>query len=257
MSEQLSAAAAALGLPEPLVERSAKARAAETGAAYEDILTQWAGGEAGPAAAPPAAEPAAEQTAAAEAEPESAAAEPATAPPEVVIDVPEPARAPEPVPTGPYKPPVLIGVTDNPMVVLAGIVALFLLVVTVGLIGPSIPVDADGARTSEIPYDEAAEAGREVYLQSGCASCHTQMVRPVVADVGLGAATLNDTNQVLGTVRFGPDLSNVGARITSAQVEAIITGLGDHPTHSLEAEDMAALVAYLSQSRTLEEGGTG
>lgn len=256
MSEQLSAAAAALGLPEALVERSAKARAAETGASHEDILTQWAGGEAAPAAAP-AATPAADEPTAAEAEPETAATEPAPAPPEVVIEVPEPARAPEPVPAGPYKPPVLVGARDNPMVVLAGIVGLFIVIVLVGLIGPSIPVDAAGARTSEIPYDELAETGREIYLQSGCAFCHTQMVRPVVADVGLGAATLNDTNQVLGTVRFGPDLSNVGARITSAQIEAIITGLGDHPTYTLESEDMAALVAYLSQSRTLAEEGTG
>jgi cytochrome c oxidase cbb3-type subunit II len=255
MSDQLSAAATAMGLPEALVERSAKARAADTGASYEDILAQWAGGEAAPTPAPPVEEAAAEEPAD---EPEAAApAEEPAAAPEVVIEVPEPARAPEPVPTGPYKPPVLVGTKDNPLVVLAGIVGLFLVVVLVGLIGPSIPVDTVGARTSEIPYDEVAEEGRQVYLQSGCAFCHTQMVRPVVADVGLGAATLNDTNQVLGTVRFGPDLSNIGARITAAQIEAIIAGLGDHPAHSLGSEDMAALVAYLSQSQTLIEETTG
>jgi hypothetical protein len=79
------------------------------------------------------------------------------------------------------------------------------------------------------------------------------MVRPVVADVGLGAVSLSDTNQVLGSRRFGPDLSNVGARISASQIEAIITGLDDHPALSLSSEDLDALVAYLVESATLEE----
>lgn len=44
MSEILAAAAAALGLPESLVQRSAEARAAETGASADEILAAWAGG---------------------------------------------------------------------------------------------------------------------------------------------------------------------------------------------------------------------
>jgi mono/diheme cytochrome c family protein len=49
----LSAAAEALGIPEMLVQRSAEARAAETGASVDEILAAWAGGEAGPAAQAP------------------------------------------------------------------------------------------------------------------------------------------------------------------------------------------------------------
>jgi len=41
----LSGAAQALGLPEALVQRSAEARAAESGASVEEILAAWAGGE--------------------------------------------------------------------------------------------------------------------------------------------------------------------------------------------------------------------
>ncbi len=52
----LAAAAAAMGLPESLVERSAAARAAETGMSVDEILAAWAGGGAVPAAAPPASE---------------------------------------------------------------------------------------------------------------------------------------------------------------------------------------------------------
>lgn len=251
----LAAAAAALGLPEALVERSARARAAETGASYEQILTEWSGGEAAPVAAPTTAETPADTPAETpEATPAATAPEPA---PQVAVVIPEPARAPAPAPSEPYKPPVLVGTRDNPLVVLAGIVGLFLIVVLVGLIGPSIPLDAAGARSSEIPFDDVAVEGRDVYLRSGCAFCHTQMVRPVVADVGLGAVTLNDTNQVLGTVRFGPDLSNVGSRVTGAQIEAIIAGLGEHPPQTLDADDMTALVAYLSQSRTLSDEEPG
>ncbi len=45
MSDALSTAAAVLGLPEALVQRSAEARSAETGTSVEDILTAWAGGD--------------------------------------------------------------------------------------------------------------------------------------------------------------------------------------------------------------------
>lgn len=55
----LSGAAAALGLPEALVQRSAAARAAETGQSVDEILAAWAGGEA-IGAPPPAVVEAAE-----------------------------------------------------------------------------------------------------------------------------------------------------------------------------------------------------
>jgi len=63
MSELLAAAAAAMGIPESLVERSAAARATETGSTVDEVLAAWAGGGAVAAAAPPP------ETAAAAAEP--------------------------------------------------------------------------------------------------------------------------------------------------------------------------------------------
>jgi cytochrome c oxidase cbb3-type subunit II len=250
MSDQLAAASQAMGLPEALVQRSAEARAAETGASVDDILASWAGGEAAPAAPSPAPEE--EQAAAPDTDteteqPEETPAEPAA--PEVVIETPtEPSSKTAPAPAGPYKPPVLVGVKDNPMAVLAGIVGLFVIVVMVGLVGPSIPTENPGARTSAIAYSSDALRGQEVYAVTGCAACHTQVVRPVVADVGLGPVTLNDTNQILGARRFGPDLSDVGSRVTASQLEAIVRGLGGHPAHVFSAEDLDALVAYLSES---------
>lgn len=252
----LAAAAAAMGLPEGLVERSAEARAAVGNASVEELLTEWAGGEAAPSAEADAAADTAEAPAEPQSEPspEPETTEPEPATPEVVVDVPtETPSTPEPAPVGPYKPPILVGTRDNPMAVLAGVIGLFFIVVMVGLVGPSIPTEEVGARTSDLPYSNDALDGQHIYTSTGCAACHTQMVRPIVADVGLGPVSLSDTNQVLGTARFGPDLSDIGSRMTGSQIEATIGGLGDHPSQSLSETDMTNLVAYLVESTTSPE----
>ena len=68
MSDQLAAAAAAMNVPEVLVQRSAEARAKASGGSAEDIIAAWAGGGSAPAPSAPepsAAEPAAPEPAAA------------------------------------------------------------------------------------------------------------------------------------------------------------------------------------------------
>jgi len=103
----LSGAAQAMGLPEALVQRSAEARAAETGQSVEDILAAWAGGEELPDAVP--AEPSEPETEAPEeAEPEEREAAPEPAIP--VIEEGEPAAAPAPGAT-PTRAPVPAEVT--------------------------------------------------------------------------------------------------------------------------------------------------
>ena len=52
MSELSAAAAAALGVPEAIVLRSAAARAADTGMSVDEVLSAWAGGELVAAPAP-------------------------------------------------------------------------------------------------------------------------------------------------------------------------------------------------------------
>jgi cbb3-type cytochrome oxidase cytochrome c subunit len=136
------------------------------------------------------------------------------------------------------------------MTILAGVIGLFVAVLLVGLVGPSAATENPGARTSAIPYSAAGIHGQELYQNLGCGSCHTQMVRPIVSDVGLGAVSLNDSNQVLGTRRFGPDLSDVGNRLAGAQIEATITGLDDHPGVTLSSSDLEDLVTYLLESKT-------
>ncbi len=263
MSDLSAAAAAALGIPEAIVMRSAAARAAETEMSVDEVLAAWAGGGSIEGSAPPSVgetptEAPAEQgdsppqeDSAPSVEPTAPAAE--TAPPSVgetpTAPPAEEGETPRPSATS-GKPPTLVGEPDRPMTVLGGVVGLFVAVLLVGLVGPSIATENPGARTSAISFSDAGHRGREIYQNLGCGSCHTQMVRPIVSDVGLGAVTLNDSNQVLGTRRFGPDLSDVGSRLTGSQIEAIITGFDDHPGAVLSGSDLQDLDAYLLESKT-------
>ncbi|CAG0946331.1 cytochrome c oxidase cbb3-type subunit II [Gammaproteobacteria bacterium] len=71
------------------------------------------------------------------------------------------------------------------------------------------------------PYTEAQQRGRDVYIANGCLYCHTQQPR----DRGLGpdlargwgrasvpADYVYDKPHLLGSMRTGPDLLNIGAR---------------------------------------------
>lgn len=255
MSDLSVAAAAALGIPEAIVMRSAAARATETGMTVDEVLTAWAEGGSIDAPVPssggeeptePPAPEAPDTAEEAQAAPPSVGEAP-TGPPAEQGDNP-PSAPPRPAPSG--KPPTLVGEPDRPMTVLAGVIGLFVAVVLVGLVGPSIATENPGARTSAISFSEAGLQGREIYQNLGCGSCHTQMVRPIVSDVGLGAVTLNDSNQILGTRRFGPDLSNVGTRHPAGRIEAVIEGLEDHPAAVLSSSDLDDLVTYLLESAT-------
>lgn len=255
MSDDLLARAAeAMGIPAPLAERSARAWADAQGQSYEDVLAAWAGGEAPRAAAPAEAPPAeeAEQESPAE-EPEPAAEAPPAEP--ATPAVPQPAAAqPAPAATGPVRPPILDAPADRPLVAVAGGLAVVVLVILLGFVFPALPAETDEIRTSQIDLSESGERGRHAYLQAGCASCHTQAVRAVVADVGVGPVTLADTNQVIGYRRIGPDLSNIGGRLSAGEIEAALVD-GSHPPVPLSDAAMDALVTYLSESAYLTEDG--
>lgn len=256
MSDQLSAAASAMGIPEALADRSARARAEASGQSYEEVLAAWAGGEAVAAAPAP---PATEETAGDE--PVSAPSEPEAEPEPTPTEAPAaatPPAAPEPAPSrepvAPTRPPVLEAPPDRPLVTVVGGLGVVALVILLGFLFPSLPVDNSEVRSSHIAFSEAAERGRQIYLSAGCASCHTQSVRAVVGDVGLGPVTLPDTNQVLGFRRIGPDLSDVGTRLDAGQLENVANG-PTHPASTLSGDDVGALVSYLSESATAPEGG--
>ncbi len=71
-----------------------------------------------------------------------------------------------------------------------------------------------------------AQLGEEVYRANGCIYCHSQQVRPsgfgsdILRNWGKRRTVtrdyLRDKTVMLGTMRTGPDLTNIGARQTSA-----------------------------------------
>ena len=71
------------------------------------------------------------------------------------------------------------------------------------------------------PYTSAQLRGREQYIENGCLYCHSQQPRDKAqapdAQRGWGRASVAadyyyDSPHLLGTMRTGPDLLNIGAR---------------------------------------------
>ncbi len=71
------------------------------------------------------------------------------------------------------------------------------------------------------PYTDEQLSGRQVYIANGCVYCHSQQPRDIKlapdASRGWGRASVAgdyayDTPHLLGTMRTGPDLLNIGAR---------------------------------------------
>ena len=73
------------------------------------------------------------------------------------------------------------------------------------------------------PYTEQQLLGRQVYIQNGCLYCHSQQIRDpsftTDVDRGWGSRAtvpedyVYDRPHLLGTMRTGPDLINVGQRL--------------------------------------------
>ena len=242
-----SAAAAALDVPEALVRRSAEARAKADNVSVDELVAAWAGGGAAPAAsASPAPPPAAPEAPGAEA-PAEAPVEPAATPAAPVVPA-TPSPAPVPVRSG--VPPVLVGANQSISAVMAGAVGLLLLSILIGFLVPSLAQPENEVRSSNHAFSSTARDGQQIYLEMGCASCHTQLVRAVVADASLGRVTLADTNQVVGYRRIGPDLAAIGSRIESTEgIVSLLNGEGRHPVATgLSDEEIASLLAYLRES---------
>lgn len=88
-------------------------------------------------------------------------------------------------------------------------------------------VDEITGEMSPAPYSGEALEGRRVYQSEGCLYCHSQQIRggEFNADLnrGWGARRsvpldyIHDVPQMLGTMRTGPDLINIGARQPSEE----------------------------------------
>ena len=93
------------------------------------------------------------------------------------------------------------------------------------VIAPGMQIGAQAVPDAMQPYTEQELRGRAVYVSLGCVYCHSQQPRSSDqapdGERGWGRPAIAsdyayDAPHQLGTMRTGPDLLNVGARLPSA-----------------------------------------
>src|SRR5690349_19953141 len=112
--------------------------------------------------------------------------------------------------------------------------AAFLLFVGLSVFVAVLPAARNQNNNATLPGREVlagdALAGKHVFIANGCVACHTQQVRNVDMDRSWGtrasvaADYANNTRMswwmntatLMGTERTGPDLTNIGNRLPSA-----------------------------------------
>ena len=149
----------------------------------------------------------------------------------------------------------------------------FMLGLAVVYVGPIVDLGSKPSEPAVVALDPAGRRGVVVYDQQGCVYCHTQQVRGVSNDLGLGTVSQvgrygGQDEPKLGFSRVGPDLSCYGDRLIQAEgstnpASVTATNLGAYlasPTsirpHSempsmshLSASQMTDLVSYLTALR--------
>ncbi len=164
------------------------------------------------------------------------------------------------IPAADVDPELVLVAAPSVSKVLRYALAFFALTALVVLILPAFesadPTQlADRSRT--YGPGESDTNGRAVYVAEGCVYCHTQQVRPIVTDVGLGPVSVpgdyaKETPVLIGVQRYGPDLMHLDTRADAEAVESRLQRPREERSWSimpdydyLSASDRAELVAYL------------
>ena len=102
------------------------------------------------------------------------------------------------------------------------LIILVILVVSVGGLVEIVPLSFQKSVTEPVaglkPYTPLQLTGRDVYIREGCYNCHSQMVRPLRAEVerygpySVAGEFVYDHPFQWGSKRTGPDLHRVGGR---------------------------------------------
>ncbi|MES2980618.1 MAG: cytochrome-c oxidase, cbb3-type subunit II [Pseudomonadota bacterium] len=101
-------------------------------------------------------------------------------------------------------------------------IVLILVVVAVGGLVEIVPLFFQKSTTQPIagivPDSPLKVAGRDIYVREGCYNCHSQMIRPLVAETlryghySVAGEFVYDHPFQWGSKRTGPDLHRVGGR---------------------------------------------
>jgi len=113
------------------------------------------------------------------------------------------------------------------IILFLGAMATLLFALIILIILPNAMLSKVKAPPGLKPYTQEELLGRQVYIRNGCVYCHSQQVRDptFTTDVARGwgsrpsvpADYVYDKPHLLGTMRTGPDLINVGVRLPDAQ----------------------------------------
>jgi cytochrome c oxidase cbb3-type subunit 2 len=105
------------------------------------------------------------------------------------------------------------------------LIILVILVVAVGGLVEIVPLYFQRTVTEPVaglkPYTPLQLTGRDVYIREGCYNCHSQMVRPLRAEVeryghySVAGEFVFDHPFQWGSKRTGPDLHRVGGRYSN------------------------------------------
>jgi cytochrome c oxidase cbb3-type subunit II len=121
----------------------------------------------------------------------------------------------------------------------AGLMGLLIvLLVSVGGLVEIVPLWFQRSTTEPVaglkPYPALRLEGRDIYLREGCYNCHSQMIRPMRAEVeryghySVAGEFVYDHPFQWGSKRTGPDLARVGGRYSDDW----------HRTHLRNARDL-------------------
>jgi len=101
-----------------------------------------------------------------------------------------------------------------------------LLVSAIGGMVQLLPIVSEGSHAHAVPglvpYSALELAGRDIYIRESCSTCHTQQIRPLLAEVkrygpySRAAEFAYDRPFLWGSKRTGPDLHRVGGRYSDA-----------------------------------------
>ena len=95
-----------------------------------------------------------------------------------------------------------------------------LLVSAIGGLVQVLPIVAEGTQipADMAPYTALQLEGRDIYIRESCSTCHTQQIRPLLAEVrrygpySRAEEFVYDRPFLWGSKRTGPDLHRVGGR---------------------------------------------
>ncbi|MFA6041706.1 MAG: cytochrome-c oxidase, cbb3-type subunit II [Methylophilus sp.] len=101
-------------------------------------------------------------------------------------------------------------------------IVLILITVSFGGLVEIVPLFFQKSTTEPIrglePYNAVQLAGRDIYVREGCYNCHSQMIRPFLAETlryghySVAGESVYDHPFQWGSKRTGPDLARVGGR---------------------------------------------